>query len=204
MGAHRPGCALRPRHDRWAGAGRFVSTPAPLAKPTTPWWNKRWGLAAAGIVGLLIGTGIGSSSHSTTTTTTTTPAGAPVTVTQTVTRSAGVRTRTVTVTRTISAPRPAPSGQPPPSGAGGGGHSYNGNGEQQIGTITVAQDSTLRWTCSGACSIFDLTNDPNDDNSISLTSVNGANSGQTNVSAGTYHKVQTITGGSWTFTITPG
>jgi hypothetical protein len=125
-----------------------------------------------------------------------------VTTTVTVTQPAKANVKTVTSTVTTTAPQPSTSSSATPGSSGG--HSYNGDGQQQVGTITVVQDSTLRWTCGGSCTLFSIDNDPTDGNSINLSSYSGAHSGETNISAGDYHKVQVITNGTWTFTISPG
>lgn len=170
------------------------------------WYRRGWVIAVGA---LLVGVGIGSAAGSSKTApraaTVTAPAQTVVqtvpgpTKTGTVVHVRKVPGPTTTVTQTVQASTPTPA---TPSGGGGG--RYSGNGEQQVGTINVAQDSTLNWTCNGECSIFSIANDPSDSNSINLTSYSGAHSGQTNVSAGTYTRVQVITGGTWTFSISPG
>jgi hypothetical protein len=171
-------------------------------------WYRRWWVVGLG--GLIVGLGIGgaASGGSTKTTTQTVADANARTVTQvrTITRPGRLRVKTVTAAAQAQAPAAAQTPAPPSNAAGGsgGGGPYHGDGQQQVGTINVAQDSTLHWACDGNCEIFGIANDPNDSNSISLTSSNGAHSGQTNISAGVYHKVQVITAGTWAFKITPG
>lgn len=104
--------------------------------------------------------------------------------------AAPARAVTVTATRTTAAPA-----QPPPASS-----SFSGTGIKSVGTVNIPTDSTLSWTCSGDCSTFSVSNNPTDQNSISLFGA-GSHSGTTAVTAGMYHQVQIITGGSWTFRI---
>jgi hypothetical protein len=104
-----------------------------------------------------------------------------------------VRTHTVTVTNAT----------PPPSGGGGEGAEatgrYQGTGAKTLGTINVSRDSTLRWTCEGACNRFSVFSSPEDENHISLST--GGHSGSASLPAGTYHEVRVTTGGTWTLKI---
>jgi hypothetical protein len=100
---------------------------------------------------------------------------------------------TKTVTVHVSTPPPAPSG-----------HTFHGVDNENIGTIHVAQDSTLTWTNpGGSSSNFIINNDFNDDNLIDVNSLNHS-SGKTAISAGDYTKVDVVASGAWSFTITPG
>lgn len=114
--------------------------------------------------------------------------GSTTTVTQTrsVTIDAGPR-RTVTVTAT-TASAPASSAS-----------SFSGTGTKSVGAIAVSLNSTLDWTCSGNCSRFRITNNPDDPDSIAVDA--SGSRGSIPIVAGTYHDVEVTTGGKWVFTI---
>jgi hypothetical protein len=81
---------------------------------------------------------------------------------------------------------------------------FRGVGTENVGTITVSVDSTLRWSCPscGNANFQILNSDAGSD-----IAVNGLDqtSGKTLVTEGSYHKVTINTeGGAWAFTITPG
>lgn len=186
--------------------------PPPPRGPEQPagrprWYRRGW---VIGLIALIVGIGLGAASagsNKTKTTTVTSPAQTVVTTvpggTKTVVRGVPGPTKTVTVsgptktvTQTVTASTPAT----PSSGSG----QHSGTDTQNLGTINVPVDSTLRWTCSGCSSSnFIIENDPGDANLIAVNSLNQT-SGQTVVSAGTYTKVTVIGMGPWSFTITPG
>ena len=174
------------------------------------WLRTHWVPMVAAVVGLGLGAATGSAGVKSKTTTNTVTATTTVTDTSTVTKTVAshakprviVQTRTETQTVTAPAALPAPA---PASGGGGGGGPYSGDGEKNVGNITVAQDSTLHWTCSGDCSVFGISSDVSaQTNAISVDSANSATSGDTAVPAGNYPNVQVISTGSWSFTISPG
>ncbi len=117
-------------------------------------------------------------------------AGSTTTVTRTTTAAtaAGPTTRT-----TVSASRS--------DAVGGSASSFAEIGTKSVGTIDVPLNSTLDWTCSGDCSSFRITNNPNDANMITVDA--SGSSGSIPIVAGTYHDVQVTTGGKWQFTIVP-
>jgi hypothetical protein len=82
---------------------------------------------------------------------------------------------------------------------------FKGHGTENIGTVAVHEDSTLRWHCASCGSDnFQVFNDPGDGD---LIAVNGLNqtSGKTVINTGTYHKVLVNTEGeAWTIRITSG
>lgn len=82
---------------------------------------------------------------------------------------------------------------------------FKGNGAQNIGTINVPTQSTLRWTCpTCAGDNFIIENSFNDANEIDVNA-EGPTSGQTVVDSGTYHDVEVNTEGqAWTVRIVPG
>jgi len=170
-----------------------------IDEPAVPWWQHEWAVAAVGLVALLVGVGIGlligSGGGATKTQTNVgeAPAGA---VTHTVTRSSAPRTKVLVRTHTVTVTAPAATA---PAGEAGTRGSYSGTGTRTVGTVEVPRDSTLRWTCEGACTRFSIFNSPEDENSISLSS--GGHSGSTQPAAGTYHEVRVVTGGTWTLRI---
>lgn len=109
-----------------------------------------------------------------------------VTQTRSVTIAAG-STKTVTVTATTE--------NSPASSAS----SFSGTGTKFVGAIAVSLNSTLDWTCSGNCSRFRITNNPNDPDSIAVDA--SGSSGSIPIVAGTYHDVEVTTGGKWVFTM---
>jgi hypothetical protein len=81
---------------------------------------------------------------------------------------------------------------------------FSGVGTENLGTISVSVDSTLRWSCPscGSANFQILNSDAGSD-----IAVNGLDetTGRTVVTAGAYHGVTVNTeGGGWAFTITPG
>jgi hypothetical protein len=176
------------------------------------WLRAHWVPVVVGVVGFSVGAIAGAGGKAKTTTETVAGPGVTNTVTRTVTRHAKprviVKTKTQTHTVTVTTPAaPAATATPVSSGGGGGGGGgeYSGDGEKSVGTISVSTDSTLHWTCRGDCTVFGITSDADDNlDSISVDSANNATSGDTAVSAGTYHNVDVISTGSWSFTISPG
>jgi len=81
---------------------------------------------------------------------------------------------------------------------------FRGNGSENLGTIDVPTQSTLRWRCqSCANSNFVITNSFNDPGTIDVNAL-GPTSGKTAMDAGTYHDVSVNTEGrGWTITIAP-
>jgi hypothetical protein len=114
---------------------------------------------------------------------------------KTVTTPAVTRTVTATQTKTVTT-----STTTTPTGT----QSFSGANTQNLGTIHVASQSLLRWTCAG-CSgaAFTISNNPGDPGSIGVNSQNAA-SGETAVAAGTYTAVTVTGSGPWSFTIAPG
>lgn len=105
-------------------------------------------------------------------------------------------TKTVTVTSTASqtaATAPATSSS---TSASGSGQSYSGNGGKNLGTITVANDSTVNWSNDG--DLFQIL----DGGAFVINSQ--AHSGTSALPAGTYHNVIVNAAGNWTMNITPG
>jgi hypothetical protein len=121
----------------------------------------------------------------------------------------GQAVRTVTATATAPATSaPASSSSPPTAPAvskpAAKPQTFSGVGTENLGTITVPVDSTLRWSCPscGNANFQIFNNDPG-----SAIAVNGLDqtSGQTVVTAASYHAVTINTeGASWALTITPG
>lgn len=162
-----------------------------------PWWQRGWGVATIGVVGLLVGIGIGGAVG--TSTKTVTNRAATQTVTNTV---SSVRTRTVplvrtkTVTTTTPAPATAENGSGGGSGSGSGVQSFSGNGSKKLGTLNVAKDSTVEWTNDG-----DLFQTFDKEEGIGINSQ--AHSGTSDLPAGTYTEVKINAIGNWTFKIVP-
>ncbi len=173
------------------------------------WLKVHWKALAVAVVTFLLGVGIGAAGKTKTQTQTTTVVDNN-TVLQTVTARApsadAVRTVTVakiqvrTVTAASSGSTNSGSGS-----SGGGAQTFHGDGSENIGTVNVASQSTLHWSCpSCANDNFAVTNSANDSGLIDVNAL-GPTSGQTVVDAGTYHDVSINTeGGVWTITITPG
>jgi hypothetical protein len=99
--------------------------------------------------------------------------------------------KTVTTTLTTTATPASSSGS-----SSAGGLSWSGNGGEHIGTINVPQDSEIQWTNDGSIfQVFDNENGPE---------VNSqASSGQSAISAGTYHGFEVNAVGNWTIKIVP-
>jgi hypothetical protein len=105
-------------------------------------------------------------------------------------------TATVTQTRTVTSSSTATTLAGP--------QSFNGADTQNLGTIRVASQSLLKWSCAGCSSTtFAISNNSNDASTISVNS-RAAASGQTVVDAGMYTDVTVMGSGRWSFTITPG
>ena len=82
---------------------------------------------------------------------------------------------------------------------------FKGTGSENIGTINVAADSTLHWSCpSCKHDNFQIFNKVTDDSQIGVNGLNQT-SGKTVVDADLYHDVDINTeGGAWTIKIVPG
>jgi hypothetical protein len=174
----------------------------PPGAPQGPWWQRDWGVAAIAVLGLIIGAGIGAaigaSGKGTTKTVTNEGTTATVEAAQTSARTVThFVVHTHTVTHTVTAAPAAPSEE---SSGGSTGNSYSGSGTKSLGTITVAQNSTIHWKAGGG--FFSINNAPEDSQTINLTSQ--ASSGEGAIEAGTYHKVTIAGVGEWSFTIDPG
>jgi hypothetical protein len=82
---------------------------------------------------------------------------------------------------------------------------FSGNGSQNLGTLDVTRDSTLRWTNRdsgpvpmGIAVISGLSDD------FKMINFNSdGRRGKTKVSAGEYPNVQVVIGGDWTIKVTP-
>jgi hypothetical protein len=199
-------------------------------RQTAIWWQREMGIAALGIFALLVGGVVGylvgdSNAHTkfrtrtvagtvrTVTTpgqtvtvpggTTTTPGKATTTPGKTVTTPGKTvvkpsKTATVTVTQTKTVTSSSTATAP------AGPQSFNGSDTQNLGTIRVASQSVLKWSCAGcSTATFAIKNNVNDASVIQVNSTNAAN-GQTVVDAGTYTDVTGIGSGPWAFTITSG
>jgi hypothetical protein len=109
------------------------------------------------------------------------------TVTATVTQTRTLTTSSTSTATTLAGPQ-----------------SFNGADTQNLGTIRVASQSLLKWSCAGcSATTFVISNNSNDASTISVNS-RAAASGQTVVDAGTYTDVTVMGSGPWSFTITPG
>lgn len=157
----------------------------PPKKPS--WWQQWWAIAAFAFVGLLLGVAIGAGGGSTAETTTV--AGADKTDTKTITETKTVQKKAKTVT--VTSPTPQPS-----TGGGDSENSFSGNGQKNLGTITVDEPSTLKWTNDGA--LFQL-----NDDGFDLSVSSEGESGDTKVSPGTYKEVTVNAIGNWTIEIIP-
>jgi hypothetical protein len=161
------------------------------------WYRRGWVIAlGALLVGIVIGVSGGSTKSPPRAATVTAPAQTVVQTvpgpTTTVVHVRKVPGPTRTVTQTVQASTPT---QATPSG--GSGQSFSGNGGKSLGTITVANDSTLTWTNDGG--LFTL-----NDDSYGIYVNSQGHSGTTAVSAGTYKNVGVNAVGNWTVTISPG
>jgi hypothetical protein len=128
--------------------------------------------------------------------TVTTPGKTVTTPGKTVVKPSKTATVTVTQTKTVtsSSTTTAPAGP----------QSFNGSGTQNLGTIRVANQSVLKWSCAGcSTATFAIKNNSNDGSAIQVNSTNAAN-GQTVVDAGTYTDVTVTGSGPWAFTVTSG
>ena len=179
--------------------------------------RRQWQVVMLGIAALLGGGAVGyavGNSNTHTKFRTKTVAGATKTVTtpstgvtattpgktvtapgKTVTTPAVTRTVTATQTKTLTT-----STTTTPTGT----QSFSGANTQNLGTIHVASQSLLRWSCAGCSgSAFTISNNPGDPGSIGVNSQKEA-SGETAVAAGTYTAVTVTGSGPWSFTIAPG
>ena len=128
--------------------------------------------------------------------TVTTPGRTVTTPGKTITKPNKTVTATVTQTKTVTTSSTATT----PAGP----QSFNGADTQNLGTIRVASQSVLKWSCAGcSTTTFAISNNSNDASTIQVNS-RAAASGQTVVDAGTYTDVTVMGSGSWSFTITPG
>jgi len=128
--------------------------------------------------------------------TVTTPGKTVTTPGKTITKANRTVTATVTQTRTVTSSSTATT----PAGP----QSFNGADTQNLGTIRVASQSLLKWSCAGcSTTTFAISNNSNDASTISVNS-RAAASGQTVVDAGTYTDVTVTGSGPWSLTITPG
>jgi hypothetical protein len=115
---------------------------------------------------------------------------------KTITKPNKTVTATVTQTRTVTTSSTATTPAAP--------QSFNGADTQNLGTIRVASQSLLKWSCAGClATTFTISNNSNDASTIGVNSQAAAN-GQTMVDAGTYTDVAVMGTGPWSFTITPG
>jgi hypothetical protein len=177
------------------GNGGAVADPvagSPDSTQRKPWLRRSWPWLAAGVAGLFVGAGIGAAGHTATKTST-----EMSTVTDTVTNT---QTETVDKVKTVHDKAPAAPVAATPSDTGSGsGNSYSGSGEKNIGTLNVPTDSVLKWRAGGG--YFAINNDVDDTDTIDVMSEAG--SGSTTVAAGTYHKVDILAVGDWSFTLVP-
>jgi hypothetical protein len=162
------------------------------ASPKSPWWQRGWGVATIGVVGLIVGAGIGAAAGGNSKTVTETQRASARTVTNTVTTG---RPRVVVHTHTITVTTESKTPAPSEEGSGGGVQSFSGNGGKNLGSIKVEKESTLEWTNDGA--IFQIfTNEGVPVNSQ-------AHSGTTVLEPNTYSKFQVNAEGNWTIKIVP-
>jgi hypothetical protein len=112
---------------------------------------------------------------------------------------------TVTVTGPQSAaPSATTPAVPAPTQPAAQPQRFSGVGTENVGTITVASDSTLSWSCPscGSANYQILNSDV--DSSIAVNGLDQT-SGTTVIPAATYHDVTVNTEGqNWAFTIMPG
>lgn len=148
------------------------------------------GLLAAVVVGGCGSTKIVTHTVSTTdtTTTTTTDTQTQTIARTTVTQPARTVTQTVTHTQTnVITTLPHPT------------RSFSGNGGENIGTLHVPQNSTIKWTNDGSLFTVNIVNGGG------VYSINSQGSSGTSVlPAGTYPNVGVNAIGNWTIQILPG
>jgi hypothetical protein len=93
------------------------------------------------------------------------------------------------------------------SGAGqstsaSGAQVFTGTGQQDLGTITVPQDTTVSWTCDSCGNDNFIINNADSDSGLFSTNGFDQTHGVDPLSAGTYHTVVVdTTSGPWTVTI---
>lgn len=161
-------------------------------------------LAVTFIVGAAIGTTGQSPAHTivrTHTVTDITPPAPPEIQYRTKTKVVHAKPRVITRTVTVHDQTPTPAATPAAAPASGG-QTFTGNGSQGIGTIHVATDSTLHWTCPSCTETGMLIIGEGaglGDMDIDQT----ATSGSSQVSADTYSDVKVDADGPFTITITP-
>ncbi|MGD0453786.1 MAG: hypothetical protein ABSB69_09310 [Solirubrobacteraceae bacterium] len=158
-----------------------------------PWWKRTWGVVAIGLVGLLVGAGIGGAAGGPNKTVTETERAAAQTITNTITVNHAhvvVHTHTVTVPAETTTQTASTD-----SSSGTGEQAYSGNGGKNLGTITVAEESTLEWTNDG--DVFQIFSE----DAVPVNSQ--AHSGSTVLEAGTYKGFQVNAVGNWTIKIVP-
>src|SRR5665213_3035650 len=110
---------------------------------------------------------------------------------KTITKPNKTVTATVTQTRTVTTSSTATTPASP--------QSFNGTDTQNLGTIRVASQSLLKWSCAGCLTTtFIISNNPNDASTIGVNS-RAAASGQTTVAAGAYTDVTGMGTGPWSF-----
>jgi hypothetical protein len=170
--------------------------------PRGPWWQRGWGAAAIGLLGLIaglvLGALIGSSGGGPSRTVAREPGS---TETETV-RAKAPPPRTVTQTRVVVPANPTTVTVPasPPQPSSGSGRAYSGSGERNLGTLHVSHSSTIDWRAEGGH--FSIENSNEDPQAIGLTSSRAR--GETSIEPGTYHEVTVNSRGPWSFTLTPG
>lgn len=157
---------------------------APEGGPAESWFGSNWPWLAALLAGLVVGAAIAGLSVGTNTTTEV----SAVTETQ---RETVAKVTTVHDTTTAPAPGPGQGGAAPGV--------YSGDGEKNLGTIKVPVESVLSWHGGGGT--FSIINDPGDPHTIDVAST--GTSGSTTVAPGTYHDVDVLALGRWSFTLTP-
>ena len=112
------------------------------------------------------------------------------TTTTTVTNESTVTLPAETTTVTVRASKPKP--KPKPQGSG---QTFSGNGMKNLGTLTIEDNSTLRWTNDGM--LFQIFTGGAD-----VWANSQAHSGDTALDSGTYTSVKVNAIGNWTMRIT--
>jgi hypothetical protein len=219
-----------------------VRPPAPPPAPPTEvlpksarrlsWWQRGWGVAAIGIVCLVIGVGIGagSSGKKSKPGPTTAQLAAQATATkerihqEAVTKAAAGREQVATERKEAAeraaehrsqvrhekqeaAERRQEQAKEREEEARKKAEetkTYSGAGGQNLGTIHVPVESTLTWECPSCTSDnFQIFNGASDSNEITVNALNQT-SGKTHIDEGSYHDVLVNTEGeSWTIHIAP-
>lgn len=78
--------------------------------------------------------------------------------------------------------------------------SYSGNGIRNLGTVRVASQSTLQWSCQ-CQSISIISAVPMDGSHPPIAVTSRTTSGSSSVDAGTYNDVQVLSDGTWQLTL---